>query len=69
MTFRYCQLAVGRYLPTKRGIDWREVSAVVPCDEEWEEVTPSNEVILWGKKVKDYRLSESVLYVRLEGVC
>lgn len=27
MTFRYCQLAVGRYLPTKRGIDWREVSA------------------------------------------
>lgn len=67
MTFRYCQLAVGRNLSTKRGIDWREVSAVVPCDEEWEELNPGNEISLWTKRVKDYRLSESVLYVRLEG--
>ena len=69
MTFRYCQLAVGRNLPTARGIDWRNISAVVPCGDDWQEIQPQAEqdYNLWNKSVTDYKIEDCVMYARLEG--
>lgn len=65
MTYRFCELACGRGLPVRGGIDWRNVSCVVPVDLNGNEIKGDTEW-LWTKQVIETVLDGTVLLCKVE---
>lgn len=69
MTYRYAQMCCGRNLPN-RGVKWDELLGIIPLDRIGNEIainTPTDDMMLWNRKIISYQIKHGYMYATLEG--